>query len=366
MNVPFVDLKTQYNYIKNEILAEINDVLDNTAYICGKKAKKFEEDFAKVHNVKFCSALSSGTDALHVSLYCLGIRQGDEVIVPVNTFIATSESVSLTGAKPVFVDHDEKTYNIDVTKIESAITEKTKAIIPVHLYGQPAELDPIIELAKKHNLHVIEDASQAHLAEYRCKKIGGIGTVGTFSFYPGKNLGAYGEGGAVTTNDEVLHNKMLLFRQHGSLEKYVHIIEGTNYRLEEIQCGVLNVKLKYLAKWTEQRRKIALLYDSLLKDSPAIIPFVPDYAKPVYHLYVVRVSDRENLMNYLSSKGVQTSLHYPYPLHLQEAYKYLGHTKGDFPVAEKCCKEILSLPMYPEMTEEMVHHVCKSINEFYS
>src|SRR4030095_2308749 len=253
-------LKTQYQSIKDEILKEINEVLDNTAYICGKKAKKLEVDFAKIHDLKYSVALSTGTDAIHVALKALGIKQGDEVIVPVNTFIATSEGVTLCNAKPVFVDNDERTYNIDVTKIEKAITPKTKAIIAVHLYGQPAEMDAILEIAKKHNLYAVEDCSQAHLAEYKNKKIGGIGRIGTFSFYPGKNLGAYGEGGAVTTNDEELYNFIIRYRQHGTVEKYSHDIEGHNYRLEEIQAGVLNVKMKYIKSWTENRRKTAELY----------------------------------------------------------------------------------------------------------
>ena len=369
MNVPFVDLKMQYAVIKEEILTEINDVLDNTAYICGKKAKKFEEDFAKMHDVKHAIGLSTGTDALHVALWAIGIKPGDEVIVPVNTYIATSESVSLCGAKPVFVDHDEKTYNIDVNKIEAAITKNTKAIIPVHLYGQPAEMDAIMDIAKKHNLYVIEDCSQAHLAAYKGKKIGGFGIIGTFSFYPGKNLGAYGEGGGVTTNDDTLYRNMYLFRQHGSIEKYVHEIEGHNYRLEEIQAGVLNVKMKYIEKWTESRRSNAKLYSKTLASMniPEVVtPYHPEHVNPVYHLYIIRAKNRDGLMKYLNDKGVQTGLHYPMPLHRQKAYSYLNYKNGDFPVAEKGCSEILSIPMFPEMTEEQVNYVCSTIKNFYT
>ncbi len=368
MKVPFVDLKTQYSEIKEEILKEINDVLDNTAYVCGKKVKKFEEDFTRVQEVKYCCALSSGTDALHTALTALGIKYGDEVIVPVNTFIATSESVSLTGAKPVFVDHDEKTFNLDAHKIENAITSKTRAIIPVHLYGQPAEMEKIMEIAGKHNLYVIEDCSQAHLSEFKGKKVGNFGIIGTFSFYPGKNLGAYGEAGAVVTNDEELYSKMLRFRQHGSVEKYIHESEGHNYRMEEIQAGVLNVKLKYINKWTEQRRKAAkYYYDRLKLFEPELVitPYCPEYIKHVYHLFIVRVKNRSNLMKYLSEKDIQTALHYPLPLHMQKAYSYLNYKKGDFPIAEKCCDEILSLPMYPDITEEQVDFVCSSIQSFY-
>ena len=368
MKVPFVDLKSQYLGIKDEIQKELNEVLDSTAYISGKKVKKFEEDFAKIHSVKYCTALSSGTDALHTALVAMGIKYGDEVIVPVNTFIATSETVSLCGAKPVFVDHDEKTFNIDVNKIEKAITPKTRAIIPVHLYGQPAEMDKIIDIAKKYNLFVIEDCSQAHLSEYKGKKTGGFGSIGTFSFYPGKNLGAYGEGGAVVTNSEELYNKMLRFRQHGSVEKYVHEFEGTNYRMEEIQAGVLNVKLKYIEDWTGKRRKAAsVYYDRLRAFNPEVLipPYVPEYIKHVYHLFVIKVQKREELIKYLSEKEIQTGLHYPAPLHLQRAYDYLEYKKGDFPVAEKCCREILSLPMYPEISEEQIGFVCDALKSFY-
>ncbi len=368
MNVPFVDLKTQYLGIKKEILIEINDVLDNTAYICGKKAKKFEEDFAKIHDVKYSVGLSTGTDALHVAMHTLGIKQGDEVIVPVNTYIATAEGVSLCYAKPVFVDNDEKTYNIDVNKIEAAITPNTKAIIPVHLYGQPAEMDPILEIAKKYNLHVVEDCAQAHLATYKGKKIGGLGVIGTFSFYPGKNLGAYGEGGAVITNDDKLYDFMYKYRQHGSIEKYIHEIEGHNYRLEEIQAGVLNVKMKYIEEWTENRRKLAKLYTETFKSlgiSEVITPYHPEYVNPVYHLYIIRVKDREKLSEHLNKNGVQTGLHYPLPLHMQKAYAHLNYKPEEFPVALKYAKEILSIPMYPEMTEEMVHYVCTTIKKFY-
>jgi dTDP-4-amino-4,6-dideoxygalactose transaminase len=369
MNVPFVDLKTQYKQIKDEILTEINDVLDNTAYICGKKAKKFEIDFAKLHDSKFCVALSSGTDALHTALKAIEIKPGDEVIVPVNTFIATSESVSLQYATPVFVDQNEKTYNIDVNKIEQAITKKTKAIIPVHLYGQPAEMDKVLDIARNFNLYVIEDCSQAHLSTYKEKKVGNFGNIGTFSFYPGKNLGAYGEAGAVLTNDEELYQKMLKFRQHGSVEKYYHDIEGHNYRIEEIQAAVLNVKLKYLIKWTESRRINAMNYNKYLNEincKDIVTPFCPDYIKAVYHLYVIRATNRDKLMVYLGEKGIQTALHYPLPLHLQKAYNYLNYKERDFPIAEKCCKEIVSIPMFPEMTVEQIQYISESINNFYT
>jgi dTDP-4-amino-4,6-dideoxygalactose transaminase len=369
MHIPFVDLKRQYQVIKEEILIEINDVLDNTAYICGKKAKQFEENFSKLHETKYCLALSSGTDALHTAFCAIGIKPGDEVILPVNTFIATSEAVSLCGGVPVFVDNDEKTFNIDVNRIAEVITPKTKAIIPVHLYGQPADMDSVIEIAGKNKLFIIEDCSQAHLASYKDKKVGSLGHIGTFSFYPGKNLGAYGEGGAVVTNDETFFKTMLRFRQHGSVNKYVHEIEGANYRMEEIQAAVLNVKLKYLAKWTSARKRLAKMYNEALADLTGkgiVTPFEPEWCDAVYHLYIIRTIKREELISYLSSKGIQTGLHYPVPLHLQQAYQYKNHHKGDFPVAEKFSEEILSLPMFPELTDEELNYVCTAIKDFYA
>ena len=379
MKIPFLDLKAQYNSIKPEIQKEINEVLDNTAYICGKKVKAFEEAFARQHNAKYFLGLSSGTDALHQAYWCLGIGIGsqmesgkltpepDEIIVPVNTYIATTETITIAGARPVFVDHEEDTFNIDPGKIESKITPRTKAIVVVHLYGQPANMDPIIAIAKKHNLVLIEDCSQAHNAEYKGQKIGSFGKVSTFSFYPGKNLGAYGEAGGVMTNDEPLYQKMLRFRQHGAIVKYIHDIEGHNYRMEEIQGAVLNVKLKYLDQWSEGRRRVANKYREFLSGvDEVILPVEMPYAKHVYHLFELRVKNRESLMDYLKEQGIDTGLHYPLPLHLQQAYKYLGYREGDFPIAEKCCKEILSLPMFPEMADDQIRYVCQNIKAFYS
>jgi len=378
MKIPFLDLKTQYGLIKSEVQKEINDVLENTAYICGKKVKAFEEAFAKHHNANYFLGLSSGTDALHQTYWCLGLGIGsqiesgklnqepDEIIVPVNTYIATTETITITGARPVFVDHEEESFNIDPKKIKEKITTRTKAIVVVHLYGQPVDIDPILEIAKKYNLVVIEDCSQAHNAEYKGKKIGTFGKVSTFSFYPGKNLGAYGEGGGVMTNDEKLFQQMLRFRQHGATVKYIHDIEGHNYRMEEIQGAVLNVKLKYLDHWTEGRRRVAKRYNELFSDvNEVITPKEMPYAKHVYHLYEIRVKGRDKLIEYLKEKGVDTGLHYPLPLHLQKAYQYLHYKKGDFPIAEKCCQEILSLPMFPEMTDEQIQYVCSSIKSYF-
>jgi dTDP-4-amino-4,6-dideoxygalactose transaminase len=366
MDVPFVDLKTQYQNIKDEINAEIQEVLDTCAYILGPKVAGFEKGFAEMHQVEYCLATSSGTDSLHLALLALDLKAGDEVLVPVNTFFATAEAVSLTGAKPVFVDC-EADYNIDVNKIEASITDRTKGIIAVHLYGQPAELAPILEIARKHNLWVIEDAAQAHCAEYKKKRAGSIGLIGCFSFYPGKNLGAYGEAGAVTTNDEKLYEKMRKIRDHGSSEKYHHDLIGHNYRMEGIQGAVLSVKLRYIEKWTEQRRANAALYSELLADVPeVIIPREMDSVRHVYHLYVIQVNQRNELQEFLSGQGVSTGLHYPIPLHLQRAYECLGYKKGDFKIAELQMDKILSLPMYPELSPDQVRYVAEKIKEFYS
>ena len=378
MKVPFLDLKHQYASIKSEIQKEFDEVLDNTAYICGKKVKTFEEEFAAYHNAKYFLGLSSGTDALHQAYWCMNIgissqiesgklhQELDEVIVPVNTYIATSETITIAGAKAVFVDHDEESFNIDPTKIEEKITHRTKAIVVVHLYGQPANMDPIMDIAKRNKLLLIEDCSQSHGAEYNGKKVGSFGNVSTFSFYPGKNLGAYGEAGGVMTNDEKLFQKMLRFRQHGATVRYVHDIEGHNYRMEELQAAVLNVKLKYLDKWTQGRRRVASKYKEVLSDFDQVgLPKEMPYSKHVYHLYEIRVKNREKLMEFLKEKGIDTGLHYPLPLHLQKAYKYLGYKEGDFPIAEKCCKEILSLPMFPEMTDDQIYYVCDNLKSFF-
>jgi dTDP-4-amino-4,6-dideoxygalactose transaminase len=272
----------------------------------------------------------------------------------------------MVGAKPVFVDHEEASFNIDPNKIEEKITKNTKAIVVVHLYGQPANLDPIIEIARKHHLYLIEDCSQAHNAEYKGKKVGTFGDVGTFSFYPGKNLGAYGEAGAVITNNDSLYQKMLRYRQHGAIVKYTHDIEGHNYRMEEIQGAVLGVKLNYLDEWTNRRRKVASQYRKLLSAVQQLkIPSEMPYARHVYHLFVIRVPEREKLAEYLKENSIDTGLHYPLPLHVQQAYQYLGYKAGDFPVAEKCCEEILSLPLFPDMTDQQISYVAEMIKKYF-
>lgn len=366
MKIPFLDLKANYQSVKSEIWNEINEVLESTGYIMGPKVKAFEQKFAEAHEVKHCYATSSGTDANHLVLWGLGITHGDEVIIPANTFIATAWGATLCGAKPVFVDCEKDSYNIDPAKVESAITPKTKAIVAVHLYGQPADLDPLKVIAKKHNIHLVEDAAQAHLAEYKGQKIGGLADAASFSFYPGKNLGAYGEGGAVTTNDDTLAKTFNMIRQHGQSEKYHHQILGHNYRMEEIQGAVLGIKIKYIARWTEQRRAVASKYRELLGDIDEItLPAKMSYANPVYHLFVIQSPTRDELQQYLNEQGVSTGLHYPVPLHLQNTFKNLGYIKGDFPVSEKLAQQGISLPMFPEMTEEQILYVAGKVRTYF-
>lgn len=376
MNIPFLDLKANYNSIKSEVNAAIQQVLDNTAYILGASVQNFERDFSAAHQVKYCLGTSSGTDANHLVLWGLGIGAGDEVIVPANTFIATAWGATLCAATPVFVDCDPETYNIDPAKVEKAITKKTKAIVAVHLYGQSADLDPLIDIAKKHNLILVEDAAQAHLAEYKGKLVGGLTEAASFSYYPGKNLGAYGEGGAVTTNNEALYNKIKKLREHGQSQKYYHDILGHNYRMEGIQGAVLEVKLKYLSKWTDARRSVAAKYnEGLKKFAKVITPKEASYAKHVYHLYVIQLNDgsleksnqlRDKLKDFLIQNGVNVGLHYPIPLHMQECFKNLGYKKGDFPNSEKIAEAGLSLPMFPELTDEQINYVIEKIKEFFS
>jgi len=375
MNIPFLDLKAQYKTIKDEVLPEINDVLDNTAYVLGKKVQAFEQAFAQAHNSKYCYGVSSGTDGNHMVLWALGIGPGDEVIIPANTFIATAWGATLCGATPVFVDCHSESYNIDPSKVEASITPKTKAIVAVHLYGQPADMDPLIEIAKKHNIILVEDCAQSHIAEYKGKRVGALGYASSFSFYPGKNLGAYGEGGAVMTDNEELAKKFKMIRDHGAEQKYYHQMFGHNYRMEGIQGAVLGVKLRHLYDWTNGRRRVAKKYYELLKDVESLIlPKEMDYAKHVYHLFVVQVKSldnnqrtvvRDELQKFLGENGIATGLHYPIPLHLQPCFSHLGYKRGDFPVTEALAEQGLSLPMYPEMTDEQIEYVCGKIKEFF-
>lgn len=364
MNVPFVDLKAQYRTIAEEVNEGIGRVLENTDFILGRDVELFEQEFADYCGARFGVGMDNGTSALELALRACGIGEGDEVITVANTFIATASAIAFTGARPVLVDIDPHTYNIEVGAVEQAITDRTKAIMPVHLYGQPVDMDPIMELAMARGLIVIEDACQAHGALYKGRRVGSIGDAACFSFYPAKNLGGYGDGGILVTNDEDIANRVKMLRNYGQKEKYHHLFIAYNRRLDTLQAAVLRVKLRRLDEWNQARRKNAQLYDELLASTEVIRPEEASYAKHVYHLYVVRVQDRGGLQQYLQSKGISTGIHYPIPIHLQEAYRYLGCQRGDFPITEGCAEEILSLPMYPELTEEQIQYVVEAINGF--
>jgi dTDP-4-amino-4,6-dideoxygalactose transaminase len=366
MKVPFLDLKIQYQSIKHEINPALQNVMDNTAFVLGKPVAEFEAAFAKAHNAAHCVGLSSGTDGNHLVLWALGIGPGDEVIIPADTFIASVWGATLCGAKPVFVDCEPDSYNIDPTKLEAAITPRTKAIVVVHLYGQPADLDPIKEIARKHGIYVAEDCAQSHLAEYKGKKVGGLSDAASFSFYPGKNLGAYGEAGAAMTNDPALAKKFRMMRDHGSDQKYIHEIYGHNYRMEGFQGAVLGVKLKYLPDWTAKRRAVAEKYSRLLSGVGDIVtPKEMPYAKHVYHLYVIQTTRRDDLQKYLAQKEIGTGLHYPSPLHVQKCFQHLGYKKGAFPVTEQLADRCLSLPMFAELSDEQIEYVADSVRTFF-
>jgi dTDP-4-amino-4,6-dideoxygalactose transaminase len=366
MGVPFLDLKAQYLSIQDEVAMALQDVLDSTAFAGGRFVEKFEKEFASFCQGKLAViGVGSGTTALWIALLALGIDGGDEVITTPNTFIATAEAITYCGAKPVFVDIDEQTYNMDPALLEDAITPKTKAVIPVHLYGQTADMDAIMKIARTHGLFVIEDACQAHGAEYKGRRAGSIGDAGCFSFYPGKNLGAYGEAGAVATDNAELVERIRMLRDHGQRKKYYHFTIGWNARMDGFQGAVLSVKLKHLTAWNEARRKNAQLYNDLLADVDGlIIPLETDYAKHIYHIYAIRVQNRDALMSTLAGKEIHCGIHYPIPIHLQDAYRFLGYKKGSFPVAEKCADELLSLPMFPELSQEQIERVSDEIKIF--
>jgi dTDP-4-amino-4,6-dideoxygalactose transaminase len=367
MGVPFLDLRQQYWSIKDEVSAGVQQVMDSCRFVLGENVNSFEKEFASFCGTEYAVGVANGTDALRLALLVCGIEKGDEVITVPNTFIATAEAISQTGAKIVFVDINSSTYNIDVFRIEGAINEKTKAIVPVHLFGQPADMNPIMKIARKYNLKVIEDACQAHGAEYKGKKVGSIGDAGCFSFYPSKNLAAFGDGGLVVSNGNKIAYKMKMLRDHGQIKKYEHLLEGYNSRLDEMQAAILRVKLKRLDEWNKLRRKNASIYNHLLEDvDEVVMPSEAEYAKHVYHLYVIRTHRRDELQDWLKSKGVGTGLHYPIPVHLQKAYEYLGYKEGDFPVTEDCAKQILSLPMFPELTQKEIEKVVTEIKRFFA
>jgi dTDP-4-amino-4,6-dideoxygalactose transaminase len=364
--VPFVDLKAQYRVIKQEIDAAITGVVESAHFVLGPEVEAFESEFAAYLGVRHCIGVNSGTAAVQLALMAAGIGAGDEVIVPANSFFASAEAVSTAGATPVFVDADPVSYTIDVGQVEGAITDRTRAILPVHLYGQPADLDPVLEIAERHQLLVIEDAAQAHGAEYKGRRVGGFGQAGCFSFYPGKNLGAYGEAGAVVTNDEEIAKLARLLRDHGSARKYQHDLIGYNFRLEAIQGAVLRVKLRHLDHWNQLRRDRADRYNNLLRDTDLILPREQSFARHIYHLYVVQSECRDNLQQKLAAAGVQTVMHYPIPIHLQPAYQSLGYAEGAFPETEKLCRRVLSLPMFPELSDAQQDEVMQAIKHALS
>jgi dTDP-4-amino-4,6-dideoxygalactose transaminase len=436
MNIPFLDLITPHRELEEELIAVFRDCIHNASFVGGPQVQSFEEEFAQFCETKYCVAVNSGTDALRFAMIAVGMGPGDEVITVPNTFIATTEAISQTGATPAFVDIDERTYNLDPNKLEDHIKKrfkeksprkkvqkpkkqgsksadlapltldlepntshlspltfrlapKPKAVLPVHLYGQPADMDSILEIADRYGLIVIEDACQAHGAEYFSKKenqwrkAGSMGIAGCFSFYPGKNLGACGEGGAVTTNNEEIAQKIRMLRDHGQAKKYYHEFEGYNGRLDAIQTGILRVKLKHLPEWNEKRRHNASLYNECFKDQGSrtkdnleplasslgpwiIIPYEPSWSRAVYHLYIIRTQKRDELQKYLSENGISTGLHYPIPLHLQNAYKNLNVPNGNYPITEKVSNEILSLPMFPDLTATQIEYVVQKIKEFAS
>lgn len=359
MDIPLCDLKAQYDSIAAEIDPILRSVVASTRYIGGPEVANFEEEFARYSGAAHCVGVASGTAALHLAFVAAGLGPGDEVLTVAHTFIATAEPVVTLGARVRFVDIDERTYTMDVSKLEAAITPRTRVLLPVHIYGQPADMDPILELAAARGLTVIEDAAQAHGARYKGERTcGGMAPFGTFSFYPGKNLGAYGDAGAITCTDATLAERMRSLSNHGRADKYLHDEEGFNFRLDALQAAILRVKLRHLPAWTEARRKVAALYDARLAGNEQVVrPFVAPYAEPVYHLYVVRVPERDRILAGLRAQGIDAGIHYPVPLHLQPAYRYLGYEEGAFPVTERIATEILSLPIFPEMTADQVDRV---------
>jgi dTDP-4-amino-4,6-dideoxygalactose transaminase len=363
MRVPFVDLRQQHGAIGGELQQVFARVLERSSFILGPEVLQFEEAFASYLNVAHCVAVNSGTAALHLTLQSLGVGPGDEVITVPNTFIATAEAITAVGARPVFVDVDPVSYTMDPAAVESSITSRTKAMLPVHLYGLAADLNPLLAIARRNNLALVEDACQAHGAIYDGRKVGTLGIAGCFSFYPGKNLGCLGEGGAVVTNDPDIAEQVRMLRDHGSVRKYEHRVPGYNFRMEGLQGGFLSVKLKYLDAWNERRRLAARKFNERLSGSALILPTEMPSARHVYHLYVVQAENRDSLRELLLAAGIETGLHYPIPLHLQKAYSHLGYQAGSFPVAEHMSRRILSLPMHPDLTDQQIEYVASVLME---
>jgi dTDP-4-amino-4,6-dideoxygalactose transaminase len=362
--IPFLDLRATYLEVKQEIDQAVGRVLNSGQYLLGREGEAFEKEFAQYIGVEHCVGVGNGLEALHLSLRALGVGAGDEVLVPSNTYIATWLAVTYAGATPVPVEPDERTYNIDPSKLEAAITKRTRAIIAVHLYGQSADMDPIREVAKARKLWVVEDAAQAHGARYKGRPVGGLGDSAGWSFYPGKNLGAFGDGGAVTTNDRELAERVRTLRNYGSRVKYYNESKGFNSRLDEIQAAILRVKLKCLKEWNDRRRSVAARYAKDLKDLALVLPFVPTWTEPVFHLFVVRTRKRDLLRKHLEDSGINTLIHYPVPPHLQEAYRDLNLKQGDLPISEAIHNEVLSLPIGPHIAPSQVERVISAVREF--
>lgn len=368
MKVTMLDLSEQYQSLKGEIMEALDDVMSKSHFILGANVKKLESDVAEYSGVSHGVGVANGSDALHISLQACGVGSGDEVIVPAFTFFATAGAVARAGATPVFVDIDPKTFNIDPKKIEQAITEKTKAIVPVHLYGQMADMDAIVEIAEKHGLAIVEDAAQAIGSLYKGKKVGQLGTTACYSFFPTKNLGAYGDAGMIVTKDDEIAEKMRVIRVHGSKPKYYHHVLGYNSRLDELQAAILNVKFPHLNDWSELRRERAEKYTKLLNEQvkDVVTPYIEEHNYHVFHQYTIRVQRRDELQEFLKENGVSTMIYYPKPLHLQPVFAELGYKEGDLPETEKACSEALSLPMFPELKLEQQEYVVSKIAEFYS
>jgi dTDP-4-amino-4,6-dideoxygalactose transaminase len=367
IKVPFLDLWSQHLPLMSEFNQAIQEVIESSAFAGGRFVNAFEQDFAASCNTPYAIGVGSGTEALWLSLLACGVGSGDEVITVPSTFMATAEAITYCGARPVFVDVDERTYTMDPDALKHALTAKTKAIIPVHLFGQPADMDPILEFGHKHGLHVIEDACQAHGATYKGKRVGTFGDAACFSFYPGKNLGAFGEAGAIVTSNAELNEKLGILRDHGQERKYFHSVIGWNCRMDGIQAAVLRIKLRQLEAGNQRRREHAAHYYSELRGVGAVsLPKQAEYARHVYHIYAIRVSNRDDAMTCLMDQGIVTGIHYPVPVHLQEAYQSLGYGRGAFPIAERCAAEFVSLPMYPELTYSQVEQVIQGVKEAVS
>lgn len=363
--IPFLELASQFNAVEADIREAVDRVLARSWFILGEELDAFEKEFAEYVGVGFAVGAGSGTDAIQLALMAAGVGPGDEVVAPANTCVPTVSAIVSAGARPVLADVDDETLTIDPERVAHAITERTKAVVPVHLYGQPCRMDAILAVADSRGLTVVEDAAQAHGARFEGRMCGALGTLGAFSFYPSKNLGAYGDGGAVTTNDEALAVKLRQLRNYGETERYVHTIHGVNSRLDELQAAILRVKLRHLNAWNDKRRALAHRYMDLLAGAPVTLPAKRSWADPNFHLFVVRTDRRDALRTYLHEHGVQALMHYPVPVHLQPAFRQLGYVRGDFPVAERACDSVLSLPLYPELSEAHVERIAECVLRFF-